>query len=81
MEKRQTKTVARTIRKSSDIDDLMDSYQNSIAVKKKTGTTDMFRILVEINEEKEEIDKEYDDEIWSDDTDLKILSFKQKVHN
>ena len=41
----------------------------------------MFRILVEINEEKEEIDKEYDDEIWSDDTYLKILSFKQKVHN
>ena len=41
----------------------------------------MFRILVEINEEKEEIDKDYDDEIWFDDTDQKILSFKQKVHN
>ena len=41
----------------------------------------MFRMLVEIHEEQEEIDKEYDDEIWFDDLDQKILSFKHKVHN
>ena len=41
----------------------------------------MFRMLVEIHEEQEEIDGEYDDEIWFDDLDQKILSFKHKVHN
>ena len=40
----------------------------------------MFRMLVEIHEEQEEIDKEYDDEIWFDDLDQKIFCCKQKVH-
>ena len=41
----------------------------------------MFRMLVEIYEEWEEIDEKYDDEISFDDMDQKIFSFKQKVHN
>ena len=41
----------------------------------------MFRMLVEIHEEQEETDEEYDDEIWFDDMDQKIFSFKHKVHN
>ena len=42
---------------------------------------DMFRMLVEIHEEQEEIDEECDDEIWFDDLNQKIFSFKYKVHN
>ena len=38
-------------------------------------------MLVEIHEEQEEIDEEYDDEIWFDDMDQKIFSFKHKAHN
>ena len=82
MEKRRAKLVARTIRKSSQNDDLMYSHQNSITVKEElTQLSDMFRMLVEIHEEQEEIDEEYDDEIWFDDLDQKIFSFKHKVHN
>ena len=64
LEKRQAKLVARTIRKSSEIDDLMYSHQNSITVKEELAQlNDMFRMLVEIHEGQEEIDEEYDDEI------------------
>ena len=42
---------------------------------------DMFRMLVEIHEDQEKIDEEYDDETWFDDMDQKILHFKHKVHN
>ena len=41
----------------------------------------MFRMLVEIHEEQEEIDEENDDETWFADLDQKIFSFKHKVHN
>ena len=37
---------------------------------------DMFRMLVGIHEEQQKIDEEYDDEIWFDDMDQKIFSFK-----
>ena len=51
LEKRQVKLVARTIRKSSEIDDLMYSHQNSITVKEElTQQNEMFRMLVEIHE-------------------------------
>ena len=82
LEKRQAKLVARVIRKSSEIEDLMYSYQNSITVKEELAQlNDVFKMLVEIHEEQEEIDEEYDDEIWFDDIDQKIFSFKNKVHN
>ena len=65
--------MVRTVRESSEIDDLMYSYQNSITVKKELAQlNDMCRMLVEIHEEQEEIDEEYDDEIWIDDMDRKI---------
>ena len=40
---------------------------------------DMFRMLVDIHEEQEEIDAEYDDEIWFDGLDQKVFSFKHEV--
>ena len=42
---------------------------------------DMFRMLVEIHEEQEEIDQAYHNEIWFDDMDQKIFSCKHKVYN
>ena len=51
LEKRQVKLVARTIRKSSEIDDLMYSHHNSITVKEELAQqNEMFRMLVEIHE-------------------------------
>ena len=67
-EKWQEKLIVRTTKKSTEIDDLMYSHQNSITVKEELAQLiDMFRMLIEIHEEQEEIDKEYDDEIWFDD--------------
>ena len=51
LEKRQVKLVARTIRKSSETDDLMYSPQNSITVKEELAQqNEMIRMLVEIHE-------------------------------
>ena len=79
LEKRQAKLEARS---SSEVDDLMYSYQNRITVKEDLEQlNNMFKMVVEIHHEQEEIDEQYDDEIWLDDMDQKIFSFKQKVHN
>ena len=79
LEKQQAKLVARS---SSEVDDLMYSYQNRITVKEDLEQlNNMFKMVVEIHHEQEEIDEQYDDEIWLDDMDQKIFSFKQKVHN
>ena len=57
LEKRQAKLVARTIRKSSEINDLMYSLQNSITVKEELAQLNsIFRMLVEIHKKQEEID-------------------------
>ena len=79
LEKQQAKLVARS---SSEVDDLMYSYQNRITVKEDLEQlNNMFKMVVEIHHEQEEIDEQYDDEIWLDDMDQKIFSFKQNVHN
>ena len=60
----------------------MYSYQNRITVKEDLEQlNNMFKMVVEIHHEQEEIDEQYDDEIWLDDMDQKIFSFKKKVHN
>ena len=79
LEKREAKLVARS---SSEVDDLMYSYQNRITVKEDLEQlNNMFKMVVEIHHEQEEIDEQYDDEIWLDDMDQKIFFFKQNVHN
>ena len=82
LENKRAKLVSRLLRKSSGIDDLMYCYQNSITVKEQLAQlNDMFKMLVDIHEEFEQIDKEYTDNIWFDDIDQKVFSFKHKVHN
>ena len=82
LEKKRAKLVSRLLRKSSEIDDLMYSYQNSITVKEELSQlNDTFTMLVDIHEEFEKIEKEYTDDIWFGDTDQKLFSFKHKVHN
>ena len=76
------KLVSRLFRKSSEIDDLMYSSQNSITVKEELAQlNDMFKILVDIHEEFKQIDKGYTNDIWFDNIDQKVFSFKQKKHN
>ena len=82
LENKHVKLVFRLLGKSSEIDDLIYSYQNSITVKEELAQlNDLFKMLVDIHEEFEQIDKEYTDNIWFDDIDQKMLSFKHKVHN
>ena len=57
-------------------------YQNSITVKEELAQlNDMFKILVDIHEEFKQIDKDYTNDIWFDNTYQKVLSFKHKMHN
>ena len=80
LENKCAKLVSRLLRKSCEIDDLMYSYQNSITVKEEQAQlNDMFKILMDIHEEFEKIDKDYTDDIWFDDIDQKVFSFKYKM--
>ena len=82
LENKLAKLVSRLLRKCSEIDDLMCSYQNSITVKEELAQlNDMFKMLVDIHEEFEQIDKEYTNDIEFDNIDQKVFSFKHKVHN
>ena len=79
---KHAKLVSRLLRKSSEIDGFMYSYQNSITVKQVLAQpNDMFKMLVDIHEEFEQIDKEYTNDIWFDKIDQEMFSFKHKVHN
>ena len=81
LEKKRAELVSRLLRKSSEIDDLMYSYQNSITVKEELAQLNyMFKMLVDIHEEFEQIGKDYTDNIWFDNIDQKVFSFKRKVH-
>ena len=82
LENKHAKLVSRLLRKSSRIDDGMYSYQNSITVKEELAQfNDMLKMLVDIHEEVEQIDKEYTDDIWFGYIDQKVFSFKHKLHN
>ena len=59
----------------------MYSFQNGRTVKEELQQLNMFKMLVEIHEELENIDDQYTDELWYEDVDQKVFSFKQKVHN
>ena len=75
------KGASKVIRKSSVVDDLMYSFQNGIIVKEELQQlNDMFKMLVEIHEELENIDEQYTDELWFEDIDQKLFSFMCKVH-
>ena len=41
----------------------------------------MFKTLVDIYEEFEQIDQEYTNDIWFGDIDQKVFFFKHKLHN
>ena len=52
LENKRARLISRLLRKSSEIDDLMYSYQNSITVKEELAQlNDMFKMLVSIHEE------------------------------
>ena len=42
---------------------------------------DMLKMLVDIHQGVEQIDKEYSKQIWFDDIDQKVFSLKHKVNN
>ena len=59
LENERAKLVSRLLRKSSEIDDLVYSYQNGITVKEELAQlNDMFKMFVDIHDEFEQIDKE-----------------------
>ena len=75
LENKRAKLVSRLLRKSGEIDDFMYSYQNRITVKEEIAqSNDMFKTLVDVHEEFEQIDQEYTNDIWFGDIDQKCSS-------
>ena len=82
LDKKKSSLVSRIIRKSSEIDDLMYSYQNATTVKEELAQlNDIYKLIVEINDEMTEIDVNYSEELWFAEIDEKVFSFKHKIHN
>ena len=80
--KKRTKPIFRVIRKSSEINDLIDVlYQVMTTVREKLAQlNDMFiKLLAEIHIEIKKLEEDYIEEQWCDDTDQKLFSFKHKV--
>ena len=79
--KKRTKPIFRVIRKSSEINDLIDVlYQVMTTVREELAQlNDMFiKLLAEIHIEIKKLE-DYIEEHWCDDTDQKLFSFKHKV--
>ena len=62
--KKKSSLVSRIVRKSSEINDLMYSYQNATTVKEELAQlNDIYKLIVEINDEMTEIDVNYSEEL------------------
>ena len=82
LDKKKSSLVSRIIRKSSEINDLLYSYQNATTVKEELAQlNDIYKLIVEINDEMTEIDVNYSEELWFAEIDEKVFSFKHKIHN
>ena len=69
MENKHAKLVPKFLRKSSEIDDLMNYYQNSITAKEElVQLNNIFKMLVGIHAKFEEIDKEHINDPWFNPT-------------
>ena len=78
--KKRTNLVSRIIRKSSEIDVLLYSHQNDVAVKEELAQlNDIFKLVEDINQEMIELDDNYTEELWFTDIDEKVFSFKACV--
>lgn len=81
MVKNRTKPTVRVIRKSSEINDLIDVlYQvMTTVIEELAQLNDMFiNLLAEIHIENKKLE-DYTEKQWCDDTDQKLFSFKHKV--
>ena len=64
LDKKKSSLVSRIIRKSSEINDLMYSYQNATTVKEELAQlNDIYKLIVEITDEVTEIDVNYSEEL------------------
>ena len=81
-EKKKTSLVFRIIRKSSETNDLLYSHQNPTTVQGELAQlNNIFKLIVEVNDEMTEIDVNYSEELWLAKIDEKVFSFKPKYHN
>ena len=80
--KKKSRLVSRVIRKSSETNDLLYSYQDATSVKEKlVQLNNIYKLIVEINNEMTEIDVNYSEQLWFSKIDEKVFSFKRKIHN
>ena len=82
LNKKKFSLVSRIIRKSSEMNDLLYTYQNATTEKEELAQlNDIYRLIVYINDEMTEIDVNYSEELWFAKIKEKVFSFKHKIHN
>ena len=82
LEKKKSSLVFRITRKLSETNDLLYSYQNPTTVKEElVQLNNIYKLILEINDEMTEIDVNYSEELWFAKIDEKVFSFKRKYHN
>ena len=71
--KKKSRLVSRVIRKSSETNDLLYSYQDATSVKEKlVQLNNIYKLIVEINNEMTEINVNYSEELWFAEIDEKF---------
>ena len=82
LDKKKSSLVSRIIRKSSEMNDLLYTYQNATTVKEELAQlNDIYKLIVHISDEMTEIDVNYSEELWFAKIEEKVFSFKHKIHN
>ena len=82
LDKKKSSLVSKTIRKSSEINDLLHSYENATTVKKESSKlNNIYKLIVQINDEMTEIYVNYSEEFWFAEINEKVFSFKHKIHD
>ena len=82
LDKKRTNLMSRIIRKSSEINVLLHSHQNDVTVKEELAQLNgIFKLIEDISQEMIELDDNYTEELRFTNSDEKVFSFKQKVHN
>ena len=86
LEERRGKLNSRLLRKSSAIDALLYSFQHMNTVREELRLfDDQFMMILKVHEEYpqliEDKVKQEGDEVWCDQLDENVCTFKHKVHN
>ena len=82
LDQQKSKLISRAGRKEAAINELLHSADNETTVREEMlQLNDLINLLLSIHGKMEEVDPEYNEEIWFTQFDENICTFKHKIHN